>query len=155
MRSSLSSHRTPLRIGRLSSVLTANDVCAMSFWRSPERIRQLPSNFTLGNVGNSSRGRPRSLKRERPHSRLTRCSPCAATFTGDGGSSRAISVSFLAGMVIAPGASTSAWTSVLTAMSRSVPERRIPFSVVSTRMFASTGRVVLAGMLAATAVRPS
>jgi hypothetical protein len=40
-------------------------------------------------------------------------------------------------------------------MSRSVPERRIPFSVVSTRMFASTGSVVFAGILAATAASPS
>ena len=51
--------------------------------------------------------------------------------------------------------STSAETSVLTAMSRSVPDRRIPLSVVSTRMLASTGNVVFDGMLAVTAANPS
>ncbi len=56
---------------------------------------------------------------------------------------------------MAPVASTSAATSVLTAISRSVPDKRIPLSVVSTRMLARTGRVVLAGMLAATAASPS
>jgi hypothetical protein len=40
-------------------------------------------------------------------------------------------------------------------MSRSVPESRIPFSVVSIRIFARTGRVVFAGILAATALSPS
>ena len=155
MYSGRSSQSTPLRIGRLSSVLTANAVCEMSFCRSPERTRQLSWKRTVGNDGNSSRGSPSSLKRERPHSSDTRCSPDAAILTGAGGSSRAISASLRAGIVIAPGASMSAVTSVLTAISRSVPDSRMPRSVVSTRMFASTGSVVFAGMLAATAVRPS
>ena len=91
-------------------------------------------------AGNSSRGSPRILKCDRPQSSVTRCSPAAAILTGAGGSSRAISLSFLAGIVIAPGVSTSAATSVVTAMSRSVPDRRIPLSVVSTRIFARTGK---------------
>ena len=127
----------------------------MSFCSSPERMRQLSLKRTAGNDGNSSRGRPRILKCDRPQSSVTRCSPTAAIFTGDGGSSRAISLSFFAGIVIAPDVSMSAATSVLTAMSRSVPERRMPFSVVSTRMLASTGSVVFAGIVAVTAVRPS
>ena len=86
---------------------------------------------------------------------VTRCSPLAETFTGEGGSSRAISLSFLAGMVMAPALSTSALTSVLTAISRSVAEKRIPRSVVSTNRFDSTGRVVLAGTAAVTAASPS
>src|SRR5205085_554103 len=53
-------------------------------------------------------------KRDRPQSSVTRCSPTAAIFTGAGGSSRAISLSFFAGTVTAPAASTSAMTSVLT-----------------------------------------
>jgi hypothetical protein len=70
-------------------------------------------------------------------------------------SSRAISLSFRAGIVIAPADSTSAVTSVLTAMSRSVPEIRIPLSVVCRRMFARTGSVVLVGTAGATAASPS
>ena len=155
IRSGLSSQSTPFRIGRLSSVETANDVCEINFCRSPDLIRQLSSNRTEGNVGNSSRGKPSSLNLERPHSSVILCSPAAAIFTGAGGSSLAISESFRAGIVTAPGDSTSAATSVLTAISRSVPESFIPRSVVSTRMFASTGRVVFPGMLAATAFSPS
>ena len=155
MRSSRSSQSTPLRMGRDSSVLTAKAVCEMSFWSSPDLTRHESLKRTLGNEGNSSRGSPRSLNLERPHSSVTRCSPLAAILTGDGGSSRAISLSFLAGMVMAPGVSTSALTSVLTAISRSVAEKRIPRSVVSTSKLASTGRVVLAGTAAVTAWRPS
>ena len=143
--SGFSSQSTPFRIGRLSSVLTANDVCEISFCRSPERIRQLSSNRTTGKLGNSSRGRPRILKCERPQSSVTRCSPAAAIFTGDGGSSRAISLSFLAGIVIAPVVSTSARTSVLTAISRSVPESRIPLSVVSDQDIRQNGQRGLGG----------
>src|SRR5579883_2471698 len=98
---------------------------------------------------------PSSLKRARPHSSVMRCSPDAETLIGAGSSSLAISVSFFAGTVTAPASSTSAVTSVLTAISRSVPDRRIPRSVVSSRIFASTGSVVLDGMLAATAASPS
>jgi hypothetical protein len=155
MRSGRSSQSTPLRIGRLSSVETAKAVCEISFCSSPDFTRQLSWKRIAGKVGNSSRGRPRSLKWARPQSSTTRCSPEAASRTGAGGSSRAISLSFFAGIVMEPAVSTSAETSVLTAMSRSVPERRIPFSVVSTRMLARTGSVVFAGMLAATAARPS
>ena len=150
-----SSHNTPLRIGRLSSVETAKAVCVMSFWRSPDLMRQASMKRTAGNVGNSSRGMPFSRKRDCPHSSVIRCSPDPDTLTGDGSSSRAISLSFLAGTVTAPATSTSAVTSVLTAISRSVPESRMPRSVVSMRMFARTGRVVLDGMLAATAPSPS
>jgi hypothetical protein len=84
-----------------------------------------------------------------------RCSPDVAILTGAGGSSLAISESLRAGMVIAPGVSTSAETSVLTAISRSVAESRMPRSVVSTRRLASTGKVVLAGTAAVTACNPS
>ena len=60
--SGLSSQSTPLRIGRLSSVDTANDVCEISFWRSPDRIRQLSLKRTFGNAGNSSRGKSEDLE---------------------------------------------------------------------------------------------
>src|ERR1043166_8979415 len=155
MMSGLSSHSTPLRIGRLSSFDTANAVCEISFCSSPDLIRQLESNLTVGKFGNSSRGSPRILKCDRPQSSVTRCSPDVATFTGEGGSSLAISESFLAGIVIAPCVSTSAATSVVTAMSRSVPDNRMPRSVVSTRMFASTGSVVFGGVVGVTAASPS
>jgi hypothetical protein len=56
---------------------------------------------------------------------------------------------------MAPGVSTSALTSVLTAISRSVPESLIPRSVVSTRILARTGRVVFPGILGPTATNPS
>src|SRR5881397_1388243 len=75
--------------------------------------------------------------------------------SGPAGSSRAMSTSFFAGRVTAPSASTSAGTVVVTAMSRSVPERRRPCLVTSTRTLASTGRVVLAGIAAATPPSPS
>jgi hypothetical protein len=42
------------------------------------------------------------LKRERPHSMVTRCSPDAVTRMAALGSSRTISTSFRAGRVIAP-----------------------------------------------------
>ena len=71
------------------------------------------------------------------------------------GSSRTISTSLRAGSVIAPSWSTDADTVVLTAMSRSVPERRMPSFVASSRMLDRIGSVVLAGTLAATATRPS
>ena len=92
---------------------------------------------------------------ERPHSIVTRCSPAPVIRIAALGSSRTISTSFLAGSVIAPSWSTDAGTVVLTAMSRSVPESRIPSFVASTRMFDRTGSVVLAGTLAATATSPS
>jgi len=85
----------------------------------------------------------------------TRDSPAAVNRTGPEGSSRAMSTSFFAGKVTAPSASTSAGTTVVTAMSKSVPDRRRPCFVTSTRTLASTGRVVLAGMAAATALSPS
>jgi len=75
--------------------------------------------------------------------------------TDAAGSSRAISESFFAGRVMAPSSSTSAGTVVLTAMSRSVPERRMPSFLASSRMFDSTGSVVFAGTLETTARRPS
>src|SRR5437879_7283553 len=97
------------------------------------------------------------LELERPDSIETRASPAAVTRTGPDGSSRAMSTSFLAGSVTAPSTSTSAATVVLTAMSRSVPDRRNPPACfeASTRTLASTGSVVLAGMAAATAAKPS
>src|SRR5207244_3251828 len=55
----------------------------------------------------------------------------------------------------APSASTSADTVVVTAMSKSVPDSRRPCFVTSTRTLASTGRVVLAGIAAATPLSPS
>src|SRR5512134_3758086 len=155
IRSGRSSHSTPLRIGRLSSVDAANATCATSLWTSSAGAFQALSNFTGGNDGNSSRGRPRSLNFERPHSRETRCSPAVVTRIGADGSSRTMSESFLAGRVTAPSASTSAATVVLTAMSRSVPERRSPCFVASTRTLDRTGSVVLAGTAAATATSPS
>src|SRR3954470_18575846 len=155
MLSGRSSQRTPLRIGRLSSLDTAKAVCWMSFCRSPDLMRQLESNFTVGKFGNSSFGNPRSLKCERPQSIVMRCSPDVAMRTGDGESSFAISESFLAGIVIAPCASISAATSVVTAISRSVPDKRMPRSVVSTRIFARTGSVVFGGVVGVTAASPS
>ena len=116
---------------------------------------QASSKLTGGKLGNSSRGIPRSLNRDRPHSRLTRCSPEAVIRMAALGSSRTMSTSFLAGTVTAPSASTSAGTTVLTAMSRSVPDRRTPSAVASIRILESIGRVVLVGTLAATATNPS
>lgn len=84
-------------MGRDSSVLAAKATWLMSCWRAPDLTRHASLKRTVGKVGNSSRGSPRSLKRERPHSRVMRCSPLEATLTGEGGSSRAISLSFLAG----------------------------------------------------------
>src|SRR3989442_4040569 len=155
IRSGRSSHNTPFRIGRLSSVDAANATCPTSLCTTPAGAFHAPSNFTAGNDGNSSRGRPSSLNFDRPHSIPTRASPAAVTRTGPEGSSRAMSTSFLAGRVTAPSASTSAGTVVLTAMSRSVPERRTPCLVASTRTLARTGSVVLAGIAAATALKPS
>src|ERR1700732_1700412 len=111
--SGLSSHKTPFKIGLLSSEETAKEVWEISCCKSPDRILQLSLKRTDGNVGNSSLGSPRSLNRERPQSSVTRCSPTAAIFTGAGGNSRAISLNFFAGTVTAPAASTSAHTSVL------------------------------------------
>jgi hypothetical protein len=150
-----SSQSTPLRIGRLSSVLAANAVCPISFCKSPEGTRTAFSNCTAGKLGNSDFGRPSNLNFERPHSSVMRWSPVAEMRTGAGGSSFAISLSLRAGIVMAPIASTSAVTSVETAMSRSVPEMRMPLSVVCTRRLARTGRVVLLGTAGVTAARPS
>ena len=102
IRSGRSSQSTPFRIGRLSSVLAAKATCAISFCRSFDDVRQLPSNLTVGNAGNSSRGRPRSRNLERPHSIVTRCSPEAVSRMAALGSSRTISTSLRAGNVIAP-----------------------------------------------------
>src|SRR5206468_1509064 len=155
MWSGRSSHITPFRIGRLSSVDAANATCPTSLCTTPAAAFHAPSNLTAGNDGNSSRGSPSSLNLDRPHSMPTRDSPAAVMRTGPEGSSRAMSTSFLAGRVTAPSASTSAGTVVVTAMSRSVPDRRRPCLVTSTRTLASTGRVVLAGIAAATPPSPS
>ena len=61
------------------------------------------------------------------------------------GSSRTISTSLRAGSVIAPSWSTDAATVVLTEMSRSVPDSRMPSLVASSRMFDSIGSVVFGG----------
>ena len=155
IRSGRSSHSTPFRIGRLSSVEVANATWPTSLCTTPAAAFQAPSNFTAGKDGNSSRGRPSNLNLVRPHSIPTRDSPAAVKRTGPDGSSRAMSTSFFAGSVTPPSASTSAGTIVLTAMSRSVPDSRRPCFVASTRALARTGSVVLAGMAAATALRPS
>src|SRR5437762_2906992 len=153
IRSGRSSHNTPFRIGQLSSVDAANATWPTSLCTVPAAAFQAPSNLTTGNEGNSSRGRPSSLNLDRPHSMPTRASPAAANRTGPAGSSRAMSTSFLAGSVTAPSTSTSADTVVLTAMSRSVPERRMPCFVASSRTLARTGSVVLAGIAAAASPR--
>ncbi len=155
MTSLRSSHNTPFRIGRLSSVDAAKLTWLISFCRSLDVAIQLSWKSIGGKLGNSSFGIPSSLKRERPHSRLTRCSPELVTRTAALGSSRTISTSFRAGIVTAPSASTSAGTTVLTAMSKSVPDKRTPSPVASTRMLDSTGSVVFEGTLAATATSPS
>src|SRR5207249_12025186 len=77
MWSGRSSHSTPFRIGRLSSVEAAKATCVTSLCTTPADAFQALSNLTAGKEGNSSRGRPSSLKRERPHSIATRCSPAA------------------------------------------------------------------------------
>src|SRR4051794_16835507 len=97
----------------------------------------------------------RSRKRERPHSMVTRCSPEAVSRMAALGSSRTISTSLRAGKVMAPSWSTDAETVVLTEISRSVPERRMPSLPASSNMFDRIGNVVFAGTLAATATRPS
>ena len=51
IRSGRSSQSTPLRIGRLSSVLAAKATWAMSFCRSLAGARQPPSNLTAGKGG--------------------------------------------------------------------------------------------------------
>jgi hypothetical protein len=69
MSSGFNSHNTPLRMGRLSSVETAKAVCVISFWRSPERMRQLSLNLTLAAIerdallagGGDAHGRRREL----------------------------------------------------------------------------------------------
>jgi hypothetical protein len=155
IRSFRRSQSTPLRIGRLSSVDVAKATWLMSLCRSFATIFQGASNFTCGKDGNSSRGKPRSRNLLLPHSTWARCSPADVMRTGDDGSSRAISVSFFAGSVIAPSSSTSAATVVETAMSRSVPDRWRPSLWTSRRIFESTGRVVFVGMLGPTASRPS
>ncbi len=127
----------------------------MSLWSSLAATVQPPAKLTVGKAGNSSRGSPRSLNFDLPHSSVTRCSPEAVKRMLELGSSRTISTSFRAGRVMAPSWSTLADTVVLTAMSRSVPEIRSPSLVASSRILASTGSVVLAGTLAATATRPS
>ena len=102
IRSGRSSQSTPLRMGRLSSVLAAKATWVISFWRSLAGARQPPSNLTPGKAGNSSRGKPSSRNLERPHSMVTRCSPEAVSRMAALGSSRTISTSFRAGRVIAP-----------------------------------------------------
>ena len=72
MRSVRSSQSTPLRIGRLSSVLAANAVCPINFCSSPDGMRTAFSNCTAGKLGNSDFGKPRSLNFERPHSSVIR-----------------------------------------------------------------------------------
>src|SRR5207249_2020948 len=113
IRSGRSSHSTPLRIGRLSSVDAANATWPTSLCTTPAAAFHAPSNFTAGNDGNSSRGSPSSLNFDRPHSIPTRDSPAAVIRTGPEGSSRAMSTNFLAGSVTAPSASTSAGRVVL------------------------------------------
>src|SRR5213596_446190 len=88
MRSGRSSHNTPFRIGRLSSVDAANATWPTSLCTTPAAAFQAPSNFTAGNDGNSSRGRPSSLNLERPHSIPTRDSPAAVKRTGPDGRDR-------------------------------------------------------------------
>src|SRR2546421_4553091 len=155
MWSGRSSQSTPFKIGRLSSVDAAKATWPTSLCTPPAAAFHAPSNLTAGNDGNSSRGNPSSLNLDRPHSMATRDSPGAVNRTGPDGNSRAMSTSFLAGSVTAPSASTSAGTVVATAMSRSVPERRRPCLATSTSTFARTGRVVFAGIAAATALSPS
>src|SRR6266481_2272691 len=110
MWSGRSSHSTPFRIGRLSSVEAAKATCPTSLCTTPAAAFHAPSNLTAGKDGNSSRGNPSSLNFERPHSIATRDSPAAVNRTGPEGSSRAMSTSFFAGRVTAPSASTSAGT---------------------------------------------
>src|SRR5205814_380257 len=93
MWSGRSSHSTPFRIGRLSSVEAAKATCPTSLCTTPASAFHAPSNLTAGNDGNSSRGSPRSLNFERPHSIATRDSPAAVNRTGPEGSSRAMSTS--------------------------------------------------------------
>jgi hypothetical protein len=133
-------------------VLAAKDTCVIRRCSSAPVTRQLPAKSTLGKAGNSSRGSPFSLKRVRPLE-MKMESPCVVISVAPG-SSRAISWSFLAGAVMAPGSATSAGTRTLTAVSRSVPLIRTAPSSASIRMFESTGRVVRVGMLPATAPRP-
>ena len=86
---------------------------------------------------------------------VTRCSPAPVSRIAALGSSRTISTSLRAGSVMAPSWSTWAGTVVLTEMSRSVPESRMPSRVASRRMFDRMGSVVFAGTAAATATSPS
>ncbi len=151
---SRSSQSTPLRIGRLSSVEAANAVWWMSDWRSEPATCHPPSKDTSGRVGNSSAGKPFSLKRLCPQLSSI-WSPRVETATGWSGSSRAISWSFFPGAVMFPCSVTSAGTFTRTATSRSVPLIQTPSSAASNRIFERTGRVVLVGMLAETAARPS
>ena len=155
IRSLRSSHSTPLRMGRLSSLETAKATWPISLCSSLAGAFQAPSNFTCGNDGNSSRGNPSSRNRLLPHSSCIRCSPAELRRTDADGSSRAMSESFLAGSVIAPSSSTSAATVVATAMSRSVPENRMPSFRASIRMLERTGSVVFVGTAETTARSPS
>ena len=56
-------------------------------------VREAAVKVTCGNAGNSSRGRPRSLNFERPHSMITRCSPWVVMRIPAEGSSRTSSTS--------------------------------------------------------------
>ena len=147
--SGLSSHSTPLRIGRLSSVDTANDVCEISFWRSPDRMRQLSLKRTFGNAGNSSRGSPRILKCVRPQSSVTRCSPVASNAHG-----RRRQLARDLAELLRRNRDGTRRLDVGRDLGASPRYRdrcrtaECPCSVASTRMFASTGSVVFAGMLA-------
>jgi hypothetical protein len=90
-----------------------------------------------------------------PHSMLARCSPELVIRIAALGSSFTISTSLRAGRVVEPSWSTEAGIVVLTEMSRSVPDSLSPSFEASTRILASTGRVVFDGTLAATAWSPS
>ena len=110
--------------------------------RSPDLIRQLSLKLHSWKTSEIHLVvDPRSLNRDRPHSRVIRCSPIAAIFTGDGGSSRAISDSFFAGIVTAPASLDISCDFSTHSDIQIVPESLIPLSVVSTRIFARTGRL--------------
>ena len=127
IRSARSSQSTPLRIGRLSSVLAAKATCEMSFWSSPAFDFQLASNLTGGKGRELVPGQAQELELATCRTRSRRAARPSRTPESPAlGSSRTISASFLAGRVMAPSWSTEAGTVVDTAMSRSVPERRRP-----------------------------
>ena len=67
MEPSCSSHRTPFRMGLLSSVDTAKAVWWINPWRSLPFTLHPCSKSTEGSEGNSSAGSPLNLKLLRPH----------------------------------------------------------------------------------------